>query len=150
MSARWDLTAYNRNSQFVLGVEVKSKLDATPNWAAQLRRNMLAHGTFPKVPYFLLAFPDRFYLWKHNGASYEPLEPTYVIDARPFLQPYFEQSGITAAQVSGQSLELIVSSWLNEVMHKAPGDLDASQQWLMESGLYDAVVGGSLDHEVAV
>jgi len=131
-------------------VEVKSKLDATPQWAAQLRRNILAHGTFPDAPYFLMVFPDRFYLWRNPGSNHELIEPTYVIDARPILQPYFEQSNVTANQVSGQSLELIVASWLNEVMHKTPDEFDASQQWLIDSGLYDAVAGGSLDREVVV
>lgn len=150
MSTRWDLTAYNRDNQLVLVVEVKSKLDATPQWAAQLRRNILAHGTFPDAPYFLMVFPDRFYLWKNPGSNHEPIEPTYVIDARPILQPYFEQAGVTADRVSGQSLELIVALWLNEVMHKTPDELDASKQWLIDSGLYDAVAGGSLDREVVV
>jgi hypothetical protein len=150
MSTRWDLTVYNRDSQLVLVVEVKSKLDATPQWAAQLRRNILAHGTFPDAPYFLMVFPDRFYLWKNPGSNHELIEPTYVIDARPILQSYFEQSNVTANQVSGQSLELIVALWLNEVMHKTPDELDASQQWLIDSGLYDAVAGGSLDREVVV
>jgi hypothetical protein len=150
MSTRWDLTAYNRDNQLVLVVEVKSKLGATPQWAAQLRRNILAHGTFPNAPYFLMVFPDRFYLWKNTKSNHELIEPTYVIDARPILQPYFEQAGIIADQVSGQSLELIVASWLGEVMHKTSDELAASQQWLIDSGLYGAIVGGSLDHEVVV
>lgn len=150
MSTKWDLATYDRDNQLVLVAEVKSKLDAPPAWAAQLRRNILAHGTFPNAPYFLMVFPDRFYLWKNTDSSHEPIEPTYVIDARPVLQPYFDQAGITAEQVSGQSLELIVASWFNEIIHKTPDELDASQQWLIESGLYSAVVGGSLEHEVLV
>ncbi|MEQ9481150.1 hypothetical protein [Coleofasciculus sp. F4-SAH-05] len=35
----------------------------SPDWAAQFRRNILAHGTFYKAPYFLMVFLDRFYLW---------------------------------------------------------------------------------------
>ena len=150
MSTGWDLTAYNRDSQLVLVVEVKSRLGATPKWATQLRRNLLAHDTLPNAPYFLMVFPDRFYLWKSTGSNYELLEPSYVIDARPILQPYFDQAGVTADHVSGQSLELIVVSWFNEVMHKTPEELDASQQWLIDSGLYEAIAGGSLDHEVVV
>jgi hypothetical protein len=150
MSTRWELATYDRDNQLVLVVEVKSKLDAPPEWAARLRRNILAHGTFPNAPYFLMVFPDRFYLWKNIDSSHEPIEPTYVIDARPILQQYFDQSGITADQVSGQSLELIVASWLNEIIHKTPDEVDASQQWLIDSGLYNAVVGGRLDHEVLV
>lgn len=148
MSSKWDLTAYDQDNQLVLVVEVKSKLDAPPDWAARLRRNILAHGTFPNAPYFLMVFPDRFYLWKDIASNHEPTAPTYVIDARPILQPYFEQTGLTVDQVSGQSLELIVASWLGELIHKAPDELDSSQQWLIDSGLYEAVAGGSLDHKV--
>lgn len=150
MSDRWDLTAYNQDNQRVLVVEVKSKLEATPQWAAQLRRNILAHGTFPNAPYFLMVFPDRFYLWKNTESNHALIEPTYVIDARPILQPYFQQAGVIADHVSGQSLELIVELWLSEVMQKTRDEFDASQQWLLDSGLYDAVVGGSVDHEVVV
>lgn len=152
MSTRWDLAAYSRENQLVLVVEVKSKLDTTPEWAARLRRNILAHGIFPNAPYFLMVFPDRFYLWAHSLADLEAIAPAYVIDARPILQPYLEQSGITTEQVSEQSLELIVASWLNELIHtkKPPDEVDHTWQWLVDSGLYYAVAGGSLDYEVLV
>lgn len=148
MSTRWDLTTYDRDNQLVLIVEVKSKLHVPPEWAARLRRNILAHGTFPNAPYFLMVFPDRFYLWKNTGSNHELIAPTYIIDAHPILQRYFDHSGIPADQVSGQSLELMVASWLSGIIHMAPDELDASQQWLIDSGLYNAVAGGSLDHEV--
>jgi hypothetical protein len=150
MSDRWDLAAYDQNNQLILAVEVKSKLNVPPEWAARLRRNILAHGTFPNAPYFLMAFPDRFYLWRNTVSNQEAIEPTYVVDARPILQPYFEQAGIRADLISGQSLELIIASWLNELIHKASDELDASQQWLVESGLHGAVFGGSLNPEVLV
>lgn len=148
----WDLSIENRTGQRILVIEVKTKLNASPEWAARLRRNILAHGTFPKSPYFLIVFPDHFYLWTDADAQSEQSEPTYSIDARPILQPYFERAGVTAAQISGQSLELIVTSWLGEIIHseKAPEDIDESQQWLVESGLYDALAGGKFEHEAVV
>jgi hypothetical protein len=152
MSTRWDLAVFNRDDQLVLVVEVKNKLNTSPEWAARLRRNILAHGIFPNAPYFLMVFPDRFYLWTNADTKYEDVEPTYTINARPILQPYFEQSGVTADQISGQSLELIVASWLGELIHsdKTPEELSESQQWLIDSGLYAAVAGGRLGHEVVV
>lgn len=150
MSTNWDLTIYNRANQLALAVEVKNRLDAPPEWAARLRRNILAHDTFPNAPYFLMVFPDRFYLWKDTAAHHEPTEPTYVIDARPVLQPFYDQSGVAADQVSEQSLELMVASWLHDIMHKRPDELEAAQHWLIDSGFYQAVVGGRLEHEVLV
>lgn len=148
-NSRWDLSVDNRNGQRALVVEVKRKTNVSPEWAAKLRRNILAHGTFPKAPYFLMVFLDKFYLWSNAEAYQDQSEPTYNIDASPILQPYFERAGVTADQISGASLELIVASWLGEIIHsnQLPENIDASQQWLIESGLYAALVGGKLEHE---
>lgn len=147
----WDLSVDNRNGQLVLVVEVKRKTNVSPEWAAELRRNILAHGTFPNAPYFLMVFPDKFYLWSNAEADQEQSEPTYTIDASPILQPYFERAGVTADQISRGSLELIVTSWLGEIIHsdQPPEKIDASQQWLIESGLYAALVGGKFEHGLA-
>jgi hypothetical protein len=149
--SRWDLSVDNRNGQLTLVVEVKRKTNVSPEWAAKLRQNILAHGTFPQAPYFLMVFPDKFYLWFNAEASQDQSEPTYTIDASPILQPYFERAGVAADQISGASLELIVASWLGEIIHsnQLPENIDASQQWLIESGLYAALVGGKLEHEAA-
>jgi hypothetical protein len=145
------LSVDNRNGQLALVVEIKRKTNVSPEWAAKLRRNIFAHGTFPKAPYFLMIFPDKFYLWSNAEAYQDQSEPTYTIDAAPILQPYFERAGVAADQVSGASLELIVTSWLGEIIHsdQLPENIDASQQWLIESGLYAALAGGKLEHEAA-
>jgi hypothetical protein len=151
MASGWDLAVNNRNGQLALVVEVKCKTNVSQEWAAKLRRNILAHGTFAKAPYFLLVFPDRFYLWSNVGAFQEQSEPSYLIDASPILQPYFQRAGVTTDQISRQSLELIVASWLGEIIHseKPPEALDDSQRWLIDSGLYAALVGGKFRHEAA-
>jgi len=147
----WDLSVDNRNGQLALVVEIKRKTNVSTEWAAKLRRNIFAHGTFPKAPYFLMVFPDKFYLWSNAEAYQDQSEPTYTIDASPILQPYFERAGVAADQISGASLELIIASWLGEIIHsnQLPENIDASQQWLIESGLYAALVGGKLEHEAA-
>ncbi len=147
--AGWDLAIYNQNNQLMLVVEIKNKLNTSAEWAAQLRRNILAHGTFPKAPYFLMVFPDRFYLWTGAAAQLDQSQPTHNIDARPILQPYFVQTGVSANQITSQSLELIVTSWLSKIINseKVPEEIDDSQRWLIESGLYAAVAGGHFDHE---
>lgn len=150
-SASWDLSVTNRNGQLALAVEVKHKTGVSPEWAARLRCNILAHGTFPKAPYFLMVFLDKFYLWTDTAADLEQSTPTYTIDAHAILQPYFERAGVRAEQISGQSLELIVATWLTEIMHseKLPETLDAYRHWLIDSGLYSALAGGKFEHEAA-
>ena len=148
--SRWDLSVDDRNGQRMLVVEVKTKRNTSPEWAARFRHNILAHGTFPQAPYLVMVFPDRFYLWTDANDQLEQ-EPDYIIDARPILQPYFEQAGVSDEQISGQSLELIVASWLLKIIHASQPfeDADTSQQWLMESGLYDAITGGKFEDTAA-
>ncbi len=107
-------------------------------------RNILAHGTFPEAPYFLMVFPDKFYLWTDAEANLDRSEPTYTIDARSILEPYFKQAGVKADHISRQSLELIILSWLGQIIYsdKLPENIEASQRWLIDSGLYAALAGG--------
>ncbi len=52
----WDLSVENRYGELILAVEVKRKTNVSPEWAAQFRRNILAHGTFPKTTYSFNGF----------------------------------------------------------------------------------------------
>ncbi|MDJ0677939.1 MAG: hypothetical protein QNJ36_21570 [Calothrix sp. MO_167.B42] len=147
----WDLLVYNRDNQLILVVEVKRKTNVSTEWVAKFRRNLLAHGIFPQAPYFMIALLDKFYLWTTNaGADFELLsEPNYIIDARPILKPYFEKAGIKAEKISEKSLEIIIISWLGEIMYseKLPENMDNFQGWLIDSGLYAALAGGKFQHE---
>lgn len=146
----WDLAVYSKDGQLMLAVQVKGKLNASAQWASQLRSNILAHGIYPKAPYFLMVFPDNFYLWANGDAQVDMSEPTYAIDARPIIQPYLDRAGITQEQtVSSQSLELIVVAWLSKIIYnEMPLEkTDEPEQWLIDSGLYAAIAGGSFGRE---
>ena len=148
--AGWDLAVNNRNGQLTLVVEVKNKIGVSPEWAASLRRNLLAHGTLPTAPYLLIAFPDTFYLWTDHETSLEVIAPDYIVDARSIMQPYLERAGFAADQISGQSLELIVSAWLGELLYAETLPADGhNDHWLIDSGLLAAIAGGHFAQEVA-
>lgn len=146
-----DILAFDRNGQLALIAEVKSKRGTSVNWAAKMRRNMFAHGLLPDAPYFLLALPDAFYLWENNGRGAEVIEPSQRVNPDPFLQPYYDESGIAPTDLTGRSFELIVASWLNQVVRaKSPHELEnGSQDWLVNSGLFERLVGGHLELETA-
>lgn len=154
LDSAWDLSVVDRNGQLVLVVEVKRKLNASPQWAAQFRSNILAHGTFANAPYTLIVFPDKFYLWTDVKSQLDrsgliDREPDYTIDARPILQPYFHRAKVTADSISGLNLELIVLGWLSELIYsgKLAETLDNSLEWLIDSGLFAALAGGQVKHE---
>jgi hypothetical protein len=72
-----DLKIYNRSRELVLIVQTKSKLNVSSEWAAKFRHNMLAHGIFPTVPYFLMVFPDKLYLWTSEDEQLNEREADY-------------------------------------------------------------------------
>jgi len=150
MSQTADLVAYDRDGQITLIAEVKGRIDTSRSWATRVRRNMLAHGVVPKSRFLLLAVPNRLYLWKDAGNTPELLEPTYEIDAIPFFQPYYERAGISADHLSAQTFELIVTSWLNELVQSGiPANVPIEQKQVLEdSGLLEAIKGGSVAVEV--
>lgn len=105
----------------------------------------------PHAPFFLLALPDVFYLW--NGAISTPdlIEPNLKVDPRPFLQSHYATSDNTIENLTGRSFELVVTSWLNQVLNTSnPQYLtDNHQEWLISSGLFGKIVGGHLELEAA-
>jgi hypothetical protein len=151
MSPVADLVAYNVNGQVTLIAEAKSKTDTSRDWAVRMRRNMLAHGLVPDSPFFLLALPDKLYLWKDAGNAPEMVQPTYEIDGTPFFQPYYKRAGIRLEDLNNQSFELIVTSWLNEVMQFGlPKEIPTRyRRQLQESGLLEALQGGTVAIQVA-
>jgi hypothetical protein len=152
MSQIADFVAYGRDGQIALIAEAKGRTNTSRSWATQMRRNMLAHGMIPSSRFFLLALPDRLYLWKDLDNAPELIEPTYEVDAAPFFQPYYATAGVSPDQLSGQSFELIVTFWLNDLVHSGiPANVpDLQKRFLEESGLLDAVRGGSLTVEAAL
>ena len=145
-----DLVAYNRSGEPILIVEVKKKMGASVDWAARLRRNILAHGVFPDVKYFLLAMPDRFYLWKDVGTRPEIVPPTFSIDARPLLQAYFDEVDIEPGLVSGQGFELMVAAWLRNQLSSESYPVNDEWKWLEKSGILEAIRDGKVEHEVQI
>ena len=146
-----DMAIYDTTGQLVLVAEAKNKLDTSSTWAAKMRRNILAHGLMPKARFFLLALPDRFYLWKDTGILPEIVPPDYEIDPRPFLRSHYIGTDLSLSSLTGEGFELVISSWLNTLLQNdtLPPELQ-EQDWLIESGLFEAIKLGHLAAQVAV
>lgn len=146
-----DIVIYGQDGQPKLLVEAKSKRDTTLQWAARLRRNMYAHGQLPTAPYFLLALPDRFYLWKNVTETRDLVEPQYAADAWPSLGPYLERSGLSSDDVTERGLELVISTWLEKLARGHDRlSIQKDEEWLRSSGLLDTVKGGRVEVQVLV
>ena len=152
MYARADLALYNSHGRLTAIVEVKSKVRTSSEWAALTRRNILAHGDFSGVDFFLLITPDRMYMWKDAGTDPVPVPPTYEADMITEFAPYFESVGVSPDEVSGHAFELVVGAWLGDVMRSArrTGEDTDTLRRLIDSGLRTAVQDGQLEYEAVV
>jgi hypothetical protein len=146
-----DLTLYDRDRRLIAVAEVKNKLGTSPDWAAKLRRNLLAHERHYSADFFLLVTPDRLYIWKNAGAAPTLVQPTYEIDAQPIFTPYFEKAGVNSSNISGHAFELVVAAWLGDLVRSEEQQeaLTNGQRWLVESGFLTAVRDGRIAYEEA-
>ena len=144
----WDLLVNNYQGQLILGVEVKSKINTSSPIGVKFRHNLLMDNSVQKIPFFLMAFPDRFYLCTNPEMYSSQIEQFYCTDTLSVLKPYFERAVIIPEKIRGENFELLVASWLSDLINseKLPEEFDESQRWLIDSGLYMAISGGNLKY----
>ena len=77
--------------------------------------------------------------------------PTYQTDAQSTFEPYFRRVDLDPRQISGNAFELIVSTWLNDVIQSSRNAKDNvdEESWLTISGFRTAVKNGRIEYEAA-
>jgi len=146
-----DIAVYDRDHDMQLVAEVQSRTGASQEWVREIRGNLLAAKAIPQAPYFLLAMPDAFYLWTPASQNDPDAAPQHKIDAREALAPYIRGFEESLATINAYSLQLLVSSWLQDLAFAEPGrERNGSTGWLVKSGLDQAIRKGSVDVDVAV
>lgn len=147
MAMRPDIVVYSPDGEPRLIVEIKRHVGASEEWARTLRRNLLVHGVLPAAKYFLLALPDRFFLWKDGDDDPEAM-PHFTASTQ-VLKPYlgdWKPEGLT-----DESLQLVIKSWLSDLAHGqlTPEEVPDHLQWILYSGLYDSIRDGRVDRPSA-
>ena len=140
-----DIAVYSADDRLKLVVEVKSYKNATDEWAAKLRRNLLVDGFIPASEYFLLVLPEHSYLWR-RCESLDAVPADYKLSTKDVLQLRGEAAN--PEELNSFGLELLTSSWLNalavsQVSREEMPELD----WVFDSGLYDSIKDGSVKVE---
>jgi len=146
---RADIVVYDQTKNIQLIVEVKNKLGASGEWAAQMRRNLLTHAVVPNAPYFLLALPDISYLWVDSHTQSGEVLPNYEFKTKDILFPYVNEANLSLDNLNEYSFELLIVSWLQEMINSGLPEKKngSSLQWLFDSGLYEAIKGGAIATE---
>jgi hypothetical protein len=132
-----DFIARSQDGKTLLLIEVKNRPGMSPSWAANLRRNYLAHFGLPAA--FLLATPDKFFWWLRPVSGADPVDPDIVIDAKPVLRPYISAAGLEDGKLSELVFESAVWSWLRELTLGLPGAKDVYPKQLLESDVFRAL-----------
>lgn len=147
-----DLIVHGADRKLQLVVEVKNGLGATPEWARDVRVLLSEYDVVPAAPFFLLAMTNAFYLWTPETSGDAQALPEYAIDARTALAPYLRSLKRPLEEISKPGYELLVSSWLQDLMYTdlKRDDLDPRLRGLVDSGLYAAIRGGSMETEAVV
>lgn len=129
-----DFVAYDRDGQVVLLAEAKSRRGTSESWAAHLRRNMLSHGALPWAAYFLIATPERMYLWKQDRSDPADVPPKFTVDAAKVLNPYFEKLHQEPSKIGPEAFELLVLTWLTDITQFDQEKMkkDPASSWLSE------------------
>ncbi len=134
-----DFIAYDRDGRVLLLAEAKSRHGTSESWAAGLRRNMLSHGLLPASKYFLIATPERLYLWRQEKPDAAEAPPQVTVDAEKVLEPYFQKLQQEPSKIGPEAFEHLVLAWLRDIAKsdrvtpdRHPLQEDASSQWLAE------------------
>jgi hypothetical protein len=148
MELRTDIAVIDSAGEPTVLVEVKARRDMPSSWAAQLRRNLLAHGSLGRSKFFVLVTPDWIHVWRNQGAI-EDLSrlPDFDVAAGPVFGPYVDAAELKPESLQGAAFELLVAEWLGDLARGATKRPEPT--WMIESGLGEAVAGGTVRLQIA-
>lgn len=133
-----DFTVEKPGHGIQLLVEASNTPAPSREWAARFLRNILANDQIPPSEYFLLALRDHLYLW--HRPTRDAGNPDFEGDTATELRSYLSRLNRPLDGLSKSSFELLIQAWLGELVD---GTLPESE-WLVESGLANAVRDGSI------
>ena len=105
-AADWTLAA---------AVETSAIKGWSARWAAEYRCNILSHGLYVQPEYFVLATPERLFIWKDPGNKPDLLPPDWEIPAERLFAPYLQHIGCSPENVSRDVLHWMVRTWLEDL-----------------------------------
>ena len=128
MNRRWrpcDLPAIHSAATARRRVKIRTRKrlrrGTSEQWAAGLRRNILSHGLLPLSKYFLIATPERLYLWNQEHLDRADAAPEYTSDAAKEFQPWFRRLSLEPSNIGPEAFKLLVDAWLNGIALSGEG-----------------------------
>ena len=87
------------------------------------------------------------YFWRQDDPKPTEEPPQFTMDAAHELKPYFEKFKQAPEETGGQTLGLILFSWLVDLAEsgQSRAKQDSSLKWLSDSGLLDALSNARIE-----
>jgi hypothetical protein len=123
-------------------VEVKNQQNLSRDVAMKLRRNMVAHGLLPQVPFFLLASQDVGFLWKEPKYVSYDIPPTYEFPMDKVVARYLKRE--PGERLYGAELELVLLQWLIDLTQGAHKNVEEPEKTLALSGFSESIKGATV------
>jgi len=142
MAIRANIIIESTSWRPILIVVCRPTQDTSSQYATRFRRNLVAHGLDLDLPYFLLAFPTRLFLWRANANIEAP--PDFTASTQAVLKRYMGRFADRPGGPCEESLEIALTVWLNYLANgfRQPEALSEADQMLVTSGLLEKIKGG--------
>jgi hypothetical protein len=105
---------------------------------------MLSHGLLPWSKYFLVATPERVYLWKQPNAPEVP--PGVTINGETVFKPYFQRLRQEPSSIGPEAFEHLVLTWLTDIARHSERDLSDPDMQEDASSAWPDELSGALQH----
>jgi hypothetical protein len=96
-----------------------------------------------------VGFPAHFFLWKEPEASRPDAQPDYSYHGSDLLEPFFGILDPASDVRMELQHEKVVATWLEALTRAHHLPIQASTAWLLDSGLFAAISGGSVTRQLA-
>jgi hypothetical protein len=146
MSSGTDVLVLDARDTPVAAIEVKNRPNLQPPEATIIRRNLLAHRLIAPVDYFMLVSQDIGYLWGPTKRETIDAEPDLSFPMSPVLERYSVEPN-ASGRLFGSQLELLVSSWIQELAGRASRAESEPELSLERAGFTSAVRCGRVATE---
>ncbi|HYI11046.1 MAG TPA: hypothetical protein VEK57_18455 [Thermoanaerobaculia bacterium] len=139
-----DVVVYDEIGQLLVFAEVRGQAETTEQWAAEVRREVLASAKKFVPRYFLVIARDFTYFWL-TAVPVDVL-PDTKIATDDLFRTYFRSVDSTAGSINYSSMDLLVGIWLQELTEQNPRALEALPP---EFDLAKAVENGRIEFALA-
>lgn len=138
MPSRTDVLVLDARDTPVAAIEVKNRPNLGAPEATAIRRNLFTHGLVTPVKYFLLVSQDYGHLWGPAKRNVVDAAPDLTFPMSKVLERYSVEPTASGRLFESQ-LELLVSSWIQELTCASAEVADEPERSLETAGFTSAV-----------